>query len=63
MFISKRRFEVREENVEAELRNLQNKYWRLYADHRRLLDHLGLVEVEIKQATVLREKGGPEQPQ
>lgn len=61
MFVSKARFELMQERLEGDVRELRQKYWRMYADHHRLLDHLGLVEVEIPQDKVLREKGGPEQ--
>lgn len=61
MFVSKQRFDLMQQRIEIELRELQQKYWRLYSDHHRLLNHLGLVEVEIKPDKVLREKGGPEQ--
>lgn len=61
MFVSKARFDLTQQRMEAEIHELRQKYWRMYADHHRLLDHLGLVEVEIPQDKVLREKGGPEQ--
>ena len=61
MFVSKQRFDLTQQRVDLELRELQQKYWRLYADYHRLLDHLGLVEVEIKPDKILREKCGPEQ--
>ena len=61
MFVSKQRFDLTQQRVDLELRELRQKYWRLYADYRRLLDHLGLVEVEIKPDKVLREKAGPGQ--
>ena len=39
---------------------LENKYWELLWKHDGLLDHLGLIEVEIPAKTELRSKVVPE---
>ena len=39
---------------------LNDRYWRLQNAHQRLLDYLGVNEVEYEAKTVLEKKGGPE---
>lgn len=61
MFVTKRYFEARISYLERELAAQNDKYWRTYHDHRRLLEKLGLQEVLVPEKKVLLEKGGPEQ--
>lgn len=60
MFVSTRRFESRMDYMEREYKDLQNRYWELRGAHSRLLEHLGVNEVELPRKVVLVAKGGPE---
>lgn len=60
MFVSTRRFEARMDYMEREYKDLQNRYWELRHSHYRLLEHLGVNEVELPRKVVLIAKGGPE---
>lgn len=46
--------------MEREYKNLQSRYWELKRSHCRLLEHLGVDEVELPRKVVLVAKGGPE---
>jgi len=46
--------------MEREYKDLQDRYWKVWHAHHRLLQHLGLNEVEVPKKVVLVAKGGPE---
>lgn len=41
---------------DIEIKQLNERYWKLYQKHERLLSHLGLVEVEVQARAELRSK-------
>ena len=60
MFVSTRKFEARMDYMEREYRDLQDRCWKVWHAHHRLLQHLGLNEVEVPKKVVLVAKDGPE---
>lgn len=60
MFVTTRRFKAHMEDMERRYSNLRDRYWALQHAHERLLQHLGLNEVERPRQVVLVEKDGPE---
>ena len=56
MFITKKRFEREMANVHYRNERLEKLYYALQIEHRRLLDHLGLVE-QTTNKTELVKKG------
>lgn len=60
MFVSTRKFEERMAYMRREYKDLQDRYWKIWHAHQRLLQHLGLNEVEVPEKVVLVAKCGPE---
>lgn len=61
MFVTRRNFDARVAYLESEIADLRDKHWEVCRAHWRLLEKLGLHEVELPAKKVIREKGGPEE--
>ena len=48
-------------SLESNYSLYSTRYWNLSHKYDRLIEHLGLIEQEIPQRTILTTKGGPEQ--
>jgi len=46
--------------MKADMKTLNDRYWTLRHQHARLLDYLGVVEVEQRARVVLEKTGGGE---
>ena len=46
--------------LKADMKTHNDQYWALWHKYNRILDYLGVVEVEQKARVLLEEKGGPE---
>ena len=60
MFITQKDLNTHTNAIFYEIKELQDKYWKLWHKHEVLLKHLGLTEHKIPESTELRIKGGPE---
>lgn len=56
MIVTTKQLEAEMSYMREELRMVNDKYWKLWHAHQRLLDHLQLHEVQIPQDVVLRKK-------
>lgn len=61
MFVRKKDYLSTVKYFESRCDQLNERYWTLWRAHGLLLDHLGLLEVDIREHTELRRKGGPEE--
>lgn len=60
MFVTQRKIDAAIEYMERECQRVDERYWKLYHKHERLLRHLGLHEETVPEKTELRTKDGPE---
>lgn len=56
MFEKQSRLEIKLDNIDARIREVNEKYWELLHKHERLLRHLGLSEYKVPETIELRTK-------
>lgn len=60
MFVRRKEHMEAMRYYERAYEDLRGRYWKLWHAHQRVLDHLGLVEVEVREHTELRPRTGKE---
>ncbi len=60
MFVTTKRFNQAMNKKENDIQYLNDRYWRLLHKYNCLIEHLGLIEVDIPAKTVLKTKCEPE---
>ena len=59
MFSTRKKLDALRDSTNYEIKELKEKYWKLWHKHELLLKHLGLTEHKIPESIELRTKGGP----